>query len=173
LGKSIWQTKIKRGVTMGFFQFEANKPNKEPLSMGEYKDKVILVVNTATKCGLAGQFEGLEQLYQDYKSEGFVVLGFPSNQFKNQEPDDSESVEQTCKLNFGVTFPLFEKIEVNGPNAHPIFKYLKNQKPGLLGANIKWNFTKFLIDRDGKVIKRFAPTKKPDKLRVSIAKALS
>ncbi len=158
---------------MGFFQFDANKPNGESVSMSEYKDKVVLVVNTATKCGLAGQFDGLEQLYQDYKSEGFVVLGFPSNQFKNQEPDDSESVEQTCKLNFGVTFPLFEKIAVNGPNTHPIFKYLKKQKAGLMGSKIKWNFTKFLIDRDGNVIKRYAPTKKPEKLREDIAKALS
>jgi glutathione peroxidase len=158
---------------MGFFQFEANKPGGKSVSMGEYKDKVVLVVNTATKCGLAGQFEGLEQLYQDYKSEGFVVLGFPSNQFKNQEPGDSESVEQTCKLNFGVTFPIFEKIDVNGPDAHPIFKYLKRQKSGLLSSKIKWNFTKFLIDRDGNVIKRFGPTKKPDKLREAIAKALS
>lgn len=158
---------------MGFFQFDANKPNGESVSMSEYKDKVVLVVNTATKCGLAGQFDGLEQLYQDYKSEGFVVLGFPSNQFKNQEPDDSESVEQTCKLNFGVTFPLFEKIAVNGPDTHPIFKYLKKQKAGLMGSKIKWNFTKFLIDRDGNVIKRYAPTKKPEKLREDIAKALS
>ncbi|MFP4077771.1 MAG: glutathione peroxidase [Bacillota bacterium] len=158
---------------MGFYEFEATRPDGERVSLENYKDKVVLVVNTATKCGFANQFEGLEQLYQDYKSEGFVVLGFPSNQFKNQEPDDSETVEQTCKLNFGVTFPIFEKVDVKGPDAHPLFKWLTRNKPGLLGSAIKWNFTKFLIDRDGKVVKRFGPARKPDAMRVAIAKTLT
>lgn len=158
---------------MGFYEFEVTKPNGERVSLRDYKDKVVLVVNTATKCGFADQFEGLEQLYKDYKSEGFVVLGFPSNQFRNQEPDDSETVEQTCKLNFGVTFPIFEKVDVKGASAHPLFKWLKRNKPGMLGREIKWNFTKFLIDRDGKVVKRFSPMRKPDSMRVAIAKTLT
>jgi glutathione peroxidase len=119
-------------------------------------------VNTATKCGLAPQFEGLEKLHQRYKDKGLVVLGFPCNQFMGQEPETNESMEQTCQLNHGVTFQLFEKIDVNGPHTHPVFKYLKNSLNGFLGKKIKWNFTKFLVDPQGKPVRRFSPTTKPE-----------
>jgi len=144
-----------------FYQLSAKTPQGQPVNLSAYEGKVVLVVNTATECGLAPQFEGLEKLYQDYKDKGLVVLGFPSNQFGNQEPVSNESMQQTCKINFGVTFPLFEKIDVNGPGTHPVFKYLKSKLGGLFGSRIKWNFTKFLIDANGKPVKRFSPVTKP------------
>ena len=125
--------------------------------MSAYIGKVVLVVNTATQCGLTPQFEGLEKLYQDYKDKGLIVLGFPCNQFGAQEPLSNDSMEETCKINHGVTFPLFEKIEVNGDHTHPVFKYLKSKLGGVFGRRIKWNFTKFLLDRDGRPVKRFSP----------------
>lgn len=131
--------------------------------MDTYRGKSVLVVNTASKCGLTGQFEGLEKLYQAYKDKGLVVLGFPCNQFGSQEPGDEASISECCILNYGVTFQMFSKIEVNGKNAHPMFKYLKQEQRGILGSKIKWNFTKFLIDSDGKPVKRFSPTTKPEK----------
>ena len=134
--------------------------------------EVVLIVNTATKCGLKNQFSSLETLYQKYKDDGFVVLGFPSNQFLNQEPGTDEEVNQACQLNFGVTFPLFSKINVNGKDAHPLFKYLTKQQSGILGGAIKWNFTKFLIDRDGNVIDRFAPKTEPEAFEDEIKKLL-
>jgi glutathione peroxidase len=143
------------------YDLDANTPLGEPVSMSDYRGKVLLVVNTATKCGLAPQFEGLEYLYQKYKDKGLVVLGFPSNQFAGQEPESNETMISTCKVNFGVTFPLFQKIDVNGKNTHPVFKYLKKKLGGFLGSRIKWNFTKFLIDADGRPVKRFAPIVKP------------
>ena len=143
------------------------------ISLGEFKDKVILIVNTATKCGLAPQFEGLEQLHQDYKGKGLVVIGFPCDQFAGQEPETNETMVKVCQLNFGVTFQLSEKIHVNGPNAHPIFKYLKDHSKSALGKEIKWNFTKFLVSRDGRTIKRFAPTTEPEAMRQSIEKLLT
>ena len=131
-------------------------------TLADYKGKVMLIVNTATKCGLAPQFKGLQKLYDDYKEQGFVVLGFPCGQFANQEPGDNEQVAQACELNFGVNFPLYAKIDVNGKNAHPLFQHLTTEAPGLLGSkSIKWNFTKFLIDQEGKVVKRFAPKDDP------------
>lgn len=131
-------------------------------TLADYKGKVMLIVNTATKCGLAPQFKGLQKLYDDYKEQGFVVLGFPCGQFANQEPGDNEQVAQACELNFGVNFPLYTKIDVNGKNAHPLFQHLTTEAPGLLGSkSIKWNFTKFLIDQEGKVVKRFAPKDDP------------
>lgn len=129
--------------------------------MADFQGKVVLVVNTATECGLAPQFEGLEQLYNKYKDKGLVVLGFPCNQFAGQEPESNENMEQACKLNFGVTFPLFEKTEVNGPHTHPVFRLLKRRLGGLFGSRIKWNFTKFLLDADGRPVRRFAPVTKP------------
>lgn len=139
------------------------------VSMSNYKGKTLLIVNTATKCGLAPQFEELESLYQKYKSKNFEVIGFPCNQFADQEPETNESVVNVCKLNFGVTFLLSEIIKVNGPNAHPLFKILKeNSNNGVLGNSIKWNFTKFLISKDGKSIKRFAPTVKPSQIEPDV-----
>ncbi|MBO6117305.1 MAG: glutathione peroxidase [Bacteroidales bacterium] len=145
--------------------------NKE-LDFSQFKGKVLLIVNTATKCGLSGQFNGLEELHKKYKDEGLVVIGFPCNQFANQEPGNDEQVASTCQLNFGVTFQIMTKIDVNGENAHEIFKYLKSETKGLLGSKIKWNFTKFLISRDGKTIKRYAPTTVPAKVEKDIQQML-
>lgn len=157
---------------MSLYRFEAKRIDGQNKAMRDYEGQVVLIVNTASKCGLAYQLKELETLYQDYKSEGFVVLGFPCDQFNNQELDNNDDIKKTCQLNYGVSFPMFEKIDVNGAKAHPIFKWLKNQKRGLFGTQIRWNYTKFLIDRDGRVIKRFGPMKKPDKMRVLIAKQL-
>ena len=143
------------------------------ISLGEFKDKVILIVNTATKCGLAPQFEELEQLHQDYKDKGLVVIGFPCDQFAGQEPETNETMVRVCQINFGVTFQLSEKIHVNGPNTHPIFKYLKDHSKLALGKEIKWNFTKFLVSRDGRTIRRFSPTTKPEAIRQSIENLLT
>jgi glutathione peroxidase len=132
--------------------------------MKDYKGKTVLVVNTASKCGLTPQYEGLENLYKKYKDKGFVILGFPCNQFANQEPGDEKSISENCLINFGVSFPMFAKVDVNGDTAHPIFKYLKNEQKTIFGGKIKWNFTKFLIDSNGKAVKRFSPITKPEKI---------
>ena len=153
---------------MSFYDFKINKPNGDQLELTNFKGKVILAVNTATKCGLAPQFKGLEELHQKYKNKGLVVLGFPCSQFLNQEPETNESVEQDCEVNFGVTFQLTEKIDVNGSNTHEIFKHLKSKKGGFLGSRIKWNFTKFLISGEGKVLRRYAPTTTPDQIERDI-----
>jgi len=146
---------------MSFYELSVKTPAGKTLSMADYQGRWVLIVNTATKCGLAPQFEGLEKLHKQFGPEKLVVLGFPCNQFAGQEPETNESVEQACKINFGVTFPLTEKIDVNGKNTHPVFTYLKKQLPGGLFSGIKWNFTKFLIDPTGKPVKRFAPTVDP------------
>lgn len=156
----------------GFYDLSAATPQGNQIEMSQFKGKVVLVVNTATKCGLAPQFEGLEQLHQQYKDKGLVVLGFPCNQFADQEPETNESMEQSCQLNFGVTFPLMAKCEVNGPSTHPVFKYLKSKTSGLFGSLIKWNFTKFLIDKNGKPVKRYSPITKPKSLEETILKLL-
>ena len=140
--------------------------------MSQYKGKTILIVNTATKCGLAPQFDGLEKLHKKYSKNGLVVIGFPCDQFLNQEPETNESMEQACKINFGVTFQLTEKINVNGPNTHPVFVYLKKHLGGLFGSKIKWNFTKFLISPNGKPVRRYAPTVKPAAIEYDIKKLL-
>lgn len=145
---------------MSFYAYQATSLSGSTIKMDQFKDHVVLLVNTASKCGLAPQLKELEELYQKYKEEKFVVLGFPSDQFF-QELSNNEKIGEYCQKNFGVSFPIFEKIHVNGKNTHPIFKYLKSQKGGLLGSRIKWNFTKFLIDREGKVVKRYAPSKSP------------
>lgn len=157
---------------MSLYQFDVALPSGEATSLQDYEGDVLLIVNTATKCGLAGQFDGLELLYQTYHQRGFKVLGFPSNQFANQEPGSNEEVAQTCKLNFGVTFPLFAKIDVNGAHEAPLYTYLKKQKRGFPSRNIKWNFTKFLIDRQGNVVKRYAPTTPPKRIVKDIEKLL-
>ncbi|MGB4398570.1 MAG: glutathione peroxidase [Daejeonella sp.] len=156
-----------------FYTLQAKKPNGEILEMKDFKGKNVLIVNTATKCGLAPQFEGLEALHQKYKDKGLVVLGFPSAQFRNQEPETNETVEQACKINHGVTFQLTEKVDVNGNNEHSVYTYLKSKKGGFLGSKIKWNFTKFLIDKNGKVLKRYAPTTKPEAIEKDILKIIN
>ena len=141
----------------------------EQKALGDFGGKALLVVNTASKCGFTPQYKGLEALWQQYRDQGLVILGFPCNQFGKQEPGDEAAISGFCELNFGVSFPLFKKIDVNGADAHPLFVQLKKQAPGLLGSKgIKWNFTKFLIGRDGQVVKRFAPTTKPQDLTQEI-----
>jgi len=158
---------------MSFYDFEAKKLNGQNTSMEDFKGKTVVVVNTASKCGLTPQYEGLENLYNKYKDQGLVILGFPCNQFANQESGSSKEIEEFCQLNYGVSFPMFDKIDVNGKNAHPIFKYLKSElKGGLLGSRIKWNFTKFIIDKNGKPVKRFAPVTTPEKMEDYIQKVL-
>ncbi|SKB80790.1 glutathione peroxidase [Parapedobacter luteus] len=156
-----------------FHDLSANTPQGKAILMSTFKGKVVLVVNTATQCGLAPQFEGLEALHQRYKDRGLVVLGFPCNQFMGQEPETNDTVEETCKVNHGVTFQLFEKCDVNGKDTHPVFRYLKSQLGGLFGSRIKWNFTKFVIDKDGRPRKRYAPTTKPEAIEPDILKWLN
>lgn len=151
-----------------FYNLSANTPSGEKIRMSDYKGKAVLIVNTATQCGLTPQFNGLEELHQKYKDEGLAILGFPCNQFAGQEPLENKEMEETCKLNHGVTFQLTEKVDVNGKNTTPVFKYLKNELGGLLGSRIKWNFTKFLVTPDGKPFKRYAPTTTPDKIEADI-----
>lgn len=158
---------------MSFYDLTYKTPGGKEVSMEKYKGKAVLVVNTATRCGLAPQFKGLEALHQQYKDKGLIVLGFPCNQFQHQEPESNETMEQACEVNFGVTFPLTEKIRVNGKETHPVFKYLKKNLGGFLGSKIKWNFTKFLISPEGIPVKRYAPTTKPEKLEAEIKKLLS
>jgi len=155
-----------------FHQHTATSLSGEPVPMADYAGKVVLVVNTASHCGFTPQYAGLETLYQKYAARGLVVLGFPCNQFGKQEPGSADDIAQTCHINYGVSFPMFAKIEVNGAAAHPLFRYLKKALPGVLGERIKWNFTKFLVGRDGKPIKRFAPFTKPEKMEAAIAAAL-
>ncbi|WP_075603614.1 glutathione peroxidase [Saccharicrinis aurantiacus] len=155
-----------------FYNFSATSLQGKEISMDTFKGKTILIVNTASKCGLTPQFEGLETLFQKYKDKDLVILGFPCNQFANQEPGDEKSISEGCMINYGVSFPMFAKIDVNGDNTHPIYKYLKSELGSLLGSKIKWNFTKFLIDANGKPIKRFAPITKPVKIDKYLAKIL-
>ena len=145
-----------------FYEFTAQTLQGKEIKMDAYKGKTVLVVNTASKCGLTPQFEGLENLNQKYRDKGLVILGFPCNQFAGQEPGDEKSISEGCVINYGVTFQMFSKIDVNGETAHPIYKYLKNELSGLFGSKIKWNFTKFLISPEGKPLKRFSPTTKPE-----------
>ncbi len=156
-----------------FHQFEAETLQGKKLSMSDFKGKTIMVVNTASKCGLTPQYEGLEKLYQQYKDQGLEILGFPCNQFGGQEPGSADDIEEFCSVNYGVSFTMFSKVDVNGSNAHPIFKYLKKALPGTLTNAIKWNFTKFLIDAEGNPIKRFAPTTEPSKMEADIKAALA
>ena len=152
--------------------FEANLLDGTPKDLSDYAGQVVLVVNTASKCGFTPQYTGLQKLYEDYRDQGLVVLGFPCDQFAHQEPGTDEEIGAFCQRNFGVDFPLFSKIEVNGSGAHPLYQWLKTEKSGLLGGRIKWNFTKFLIGRDGTVVGRFGPNRKPKDLRDAVEKAL-
>lgn len=142
-------------------------------SLREFDGRVLLIVNTATKCGLAPQFEGLEALYQRYKDRGFAMIGFPSNQFANQEPGTDDEIQEACRMNFGVTFPLMAKIDVNGKNEDPLYTFLKREQGGFLGDAIKWNFTKFLVDREGNVVKRYDPKTDPSDIAPDIEELLA
>ncbi len=156
------------------FDFSAKTADGKEQNLGEYKDKVTLVVNVASKCGYTPQYDGLEKVYKQYSDKGFVVLGFPSNQFGGQEPGTNQEIQKFCKANFGVTFPIFAKVDVNGDKALPVYEWLKSSAPGVLGSEaIKWNFTKFLVGRDGKVLARFAPQTKPEDITAQIEKALA
>lgn len=155
-----------------FHQLSATSLRGQLVSMADYAGKLVLVVNTASHCGFTPQYAGLEKLYKKYADRGLVVLGFPCNQFGKQEPGGADDISQTCHINYGVSFPMFEKVEVNGAATHPVFRYLKEALPGVLGGRIKWNFTKFLVGRDGKPLKRFAPISTQEKMEAAILAAL-
>ena len=152
----------------GIYDFTAQSLAGEDVPLKDFEGQVLLIVNTASACGFTPQYKGLEALQQAYGPRGFSVLGFPCNQFGKQEPGDARQIEQFCSTNYGVSFPMFAKVDVNGGNAHPLYRYLKSEKSGLLGSSIKWNFTKFLVDRSGKVVGRYAPTAKPEALTKEI-----
>ncbi|MEK4343959.1 glutathione peroxidase [Paenibacillus sp. FSL P4-0184] len=158
---------------MSIYDFEVNTLRGAEESLSKYKGKVLLVVNTASKCGFTPQYKGLQEVYEKFKDRGFEVLGFPSNQFAGQEPGESDEIAEYCEINYGVTFPMFEKIDVKGDDAHPLFKYLSKEAPGVLGSkSVKWNFTKFLVDQEGRVLKRFAPKTTPQQIESYISKLL-
>ncbi len=153
---------------MSIYDFTVNSIRGKEVNLADYKDHVVLIVNTASKCGYTPQFEGLENLYQKYKDRNFVVLGFPSNQFGGQDPGTNDEIGTFCKVNYGVSFPMMAKVDVNGQYESSLFTFLKKEKGGILGDRIKWNFTKFLIDKNGEVVKRYAPTTKPEALEDDI-----
>ena len=157
---------------MSIYDFTVKDTFGDDVSLADYKGKVLLIVNTASKCGFTPQFEGLEKLYTELSGKGFEILGFPCNQFANQDPGTNEEIRNFCLMNYGVSFPMFEKIDVNGDNAAPLYKYLKSEKGGIGGKNIKWNFTKFLIGKDGEVLKRYASAHTPEDIRDDIVKLL-
>lgn len=154
------------------YDYSVKRIDGTDIKFSEYKNKVLLIVNTASKCGFTPQFEGLQKLYEKYSVKNFTILGFPSNDFANQDPGDNEEIKSFCTINYGVTFPMFSKIEVNGINTHPLFQYLKSKAPGFILKQIKWNFTKFLVDRRGNVVKRFSPSTKPVELESYIENIL-
>ncbi|WP_456272863.1 glutathione peroxidase [Bacillus sp. AK031] len=154
------------------YEYSAKKPNGEEVSLSNYQGEVMLIVNTASKCGFTPQFEELQSLFEEYKEKGFTILGFPSDQFMNQEFDNDKDIMEFCQINYGVNFPMFSKIDVKGEGAHPLFKYLIKEKKGLVTSEVKWNFTKFLIDRDGNVVKRYAPQTTPSKIKEDIDKII-
>ena len=155
------------------YDFCVDDIHGKPVKLDKYRNKVMLIVNTASKCGFTPQYNGLEALYEKFHGKGLEILGFPCNQFGAQEPGTEQEIAQFCELNYGVTFPLFAKVEVNGANAAPVYKYLKAERPGLLGSEaIKWNFTKFLVDRKGNVLARYAPNDTPESMAGDIEKAL-
>ena len=160
-------------MTMKLADFSARPLRGDhEIPLSDYADRVVLVVNTASECGFTPQYAGLEALYERHRDRGFVVLGFPCNQFGGQEPGGADEIEATCQLRYGVDFPMFEKVEVNGPHAHPVFQWLTRALPGAFGPRIRWNFTKFLIDRSGRPLRRFAPMTKPEKIERFVVKAL-
>ncbi|WP_019452033.1 glutathione peroxidase [Cupriavidus sp. BIS7] len=156
------------------YTFEANSLSGKPQPLANFRGKVLLIVNTASECGFTPQYAGLQTLQESYQAQGFDVLGFPCNQFGKQEPGDADQIGAFCESRFHVTFPMFEKVDVNGADAHPLYKWLTSEKPGLLGTQaIKWNFTKFLLRRDGSIFKRYAPTTKPEEIRADIESLLN
>jgi len=156
------------------YTFEANALSGKPQPLADFRGKVLLIVNTASECGFTPQYAGLQTLQESYQAQGFDVLGFPCNQFGKQEPGDADQIGAFCESRFHVTFPMFEKVDVNGSDAHPLYKWLTSEKPGLLGTQaIKWNFTKFLLRRDGSIFKRYAPTTKPEEIRADIESLLN
>ncbi|MDQ0418518.1 glutathione peroxidase [Croceifilum oryzae] len=157
---------------MDFYQLSVVLSNGQEKSFEDYRGKAVLLVNTASKCGFTSQYKGLQELYETYHSQGLEVIGFPCNQFMGQEPGSNEEIQEFCEINYGVKFPITDKIEVNGSGAHPVFQYLCQEASGILGGAIKWNFTKFLVDRSGNVVKRFAPTTKPEECKSEIEKVL-
>jgi glutathione peroxidase len=155
------------------YDFTAKSLQGKDVPLSEFKDKVLLIVNTASKCGFTPQYAGLEALYEKLSGKGLTILGFPCNQFGQQEPGGPEEIGAFCQMNYGVSFPMFDKIDVNGPKAHPLYQYLKDEQPGVLGTkNIKWNFTKFLVDRGGNVVERYAPNAEPESIAGDIQKLL-
>lgn len=159
-------------MNQSIFDLSAKVNNGSELSLSQYKGKVMLVVNTASKCGFTPQYKGLQALYQKYADKGLVVIGFPCDQFAHQEPGSDGEIAEFCQRNFGVSFPLMAKVEVNGDGAHPVFKHLRKKAPGVIGDSIKWNFTKFLVSKDGDKVLRYAPTVEPEALESDIVKAL-
>ncbi|HQN20910.1 MAG TPA: glutathione peroxidase [Thermotogota bacterium] len=158
---------------MSFYDYSARKMNGREVKMETYKGKVVIVVNTASKCGFTPQFAELETLYEKYKDQGLAILGFPCNQFANQDPASNQEIQNFCQLNYGVSFDMFEKVDVNGPETTPLYQFLKEEAKGAFGGKIKWNFTKFLIDRKGEVIRRYAPATPPLKMEEEIKKLLA
>jgi glutathione peroxidase len=157
----------------GLYDFEANLLNGDPVKLGEYRGKTLLIVNTASQCGFTPQYSGLEKLYGKFKPRGLEILGFPCNQFGKQEPGSPDEIAEFCSVNYGVTFPMFEKIDVNGKDTHPLYRYLKREARGVLGSEpIKWNFTKVLVNREGKVMKRYSSKTKPEQIEADIEAAL-
>ncbi len=157
---------------MGVYDFKVKARDGSEVSMEDYKGKVLLIVNTATGCGFTPQYKGLQELYEKYSSKGFEILDFPCNQFMNQAPGSDEEIHTFCTGRFGITFPQFAKIKVNGPDTEPLFDYIKNEAKGAIGSRVKWNFTKFLVNKEGKVLRRFAPTDTPEMIDQYIAKEL-
>ncbi|RXZ79013.1 glutathione peroxidase [Paenibacillaceae bacterium] len=158
---------------MSIYDIETKTITGDSQTLAPYKDKVMLIVNTATKCGFANQFEGLQKLHDEFNEQGFAVLGFPCSQFADQELGNDDEIAESCKLNFGVSFPLYAKINVNGSEAHPLFQHLTEEAKGMLGTKaIKWNFTKFLVNRQGEVVKRFGPQETPEKIKAHVEKLL-
>lgn len=155
-----------------FYDLKATSLQGKPINFSDFKDKVVLIVNTASECGFTYQYEGLQKLHEEYADKGLVIIGFPCNQFGNQEPGDASTIQQGCLINFGVDFLISEKVDVNGENAHLVYQFLKSKKTGFFGKNIKWNFTKFLINRHGEVVSRFAPVTKPQSIAKKIEKLL-
>ncbi len=161
-------------MAQSIYDFECETISGKTQPLSKFKGKALLIVNTASKCGFTPQYDGLEALYKKYKKEGLEVLGFPCNQFGNQEPGSNEDIQNFCSTEFAVSFPMFAKIDVNGSDTHPLYNYLKDEAPGLLGTSgVKWNFTKFLVDKEGNVLERFAPKTKPQEIETAIEKALA
>lgn len=166
---TIFLTGMEVKKMQNIYDFNLKTIDGKETTLAPYKGKVMLIVNVASKCGYTSQYDGLQALYEKYKDKGLVVLGFPCNQFAHQEPGSEEEIQNFCRVNFGVTFPMFSKIDVNGDNTHPLYQYLKSQQPGILGTEaIKWNFTKFLVDKEGKVLNRFSSSTKPKELEKEI-----